>query len=129
MSTTLTQDQMNHLYNDINPTPHSEKAYQAPPDPSPPMAPKKTIADGTGSVTALVTCLYNRSGTAGVNYGSTAAYKIWGKDDSGNFFLVHSGQGAIPYRDDVKLVAGGYYWIQPITPNTQAKLLPTNVAK
>lgn len=123
--TTLTQDQMNHLYYDINPTPHAEKAYQSG-DPAPPISQRATIADSQGRITVLQTALYNRSGTAGVNYGTTA------------HFYVHSPRGtvlcedyaAIPFRLDIpNLAAGGSYYIQPMTLNTQAKILPTNLAR
>lgn len=123
-TTTLTQDAMNHLYNDINPARHSEKAYQAG-DPSPPIATYPTYADSTGSITVLVTSLYNRDGANGVRYGTVA------------HFVVHTPRGtpicedsaAIPFRFDFpNLRPGNGYYIQPMTPNTQAKILPTNLA-
>lgn len=121
---TLTQDAMNHLYYDINPTPHSEKAYQAG-DPSPPIATAPTYADATGSITVLQTSLYNRDGALGVRYGSVTR------------FVVHSPRGtpmcedygAIPYRLTIpNLTPGRGYYIQPMTVNTQAMILPTNLA-
>lgn len=122
---TLTQDAMNHLYYDINPTPHSEIAYQSG-DAAPPVATRPTYADATGSITVLQTSLYNRDGAQGVRYGSVTR------------FVVHSPRGTpmcedygtIPFRLTIpNLTAGRGYYIQPITVNTQAKILPTNLAR
>lgn len=122
--TTLTQDGMNHLYNDINPTPHSEKAYQAG-DPAPPIALNPTYADASGSITVLQTTLFNRDGALGVRYGTVA------------HFILHSPRGtplcedyaAIPFRLDIpNLRPGNGYYIQPMTINTQAKILPSRLA-
>ncbi len=122
--TTLTQDQMNRLYYDVHASPESEKAYQ-PGDPEPPIALRPTYADSQGRITVLQTSLYNRSGAAGVSYGTTA------------HFVVHSPRGTrlcedwgtIPFRLDIpNLTANGAYYIQPMTLNTQAKILPTSRA-
>ena len=126
MAKTITQDEMNHLYYDINPKPHSEKAYQVPPDPAPPIAAQMTVAGTNGKLTVLVTTLYNRSGTAGVKYGTKAGYAVWTKKNL-EMILVCEGEGILPYRDDITLSAGNY-WIQPLTPNTMAKLLPSGLA-
>ena len=122
--TSLTQDQMNRLYYGINPTPHSEIAYQGS-DASAPIARAATIADASGRITVLQTSLYNRDGALGVRYGSVVT------------FAVHTPRGtplcqdsaAIPFRIDIpNLSAGRGYYIQPLTLNTQAKILPTNLA-
>lgn len=123
--TTLTQDQMNHLYFDINPTPHAEKAWFYPEEPTPQISPYKTNADANGKITVLQTTLYNRDGFRGVYYGSYAT------------FAIHTSRygsekcrftARMPARVDVQVDRGGYYWIQPLTPNTMAKILPYNLA-
>jgi hypothetical protein len=121
---TITQDPMNHLYYDVNPSPTSEAAYQGS-DPAPPIALRPTYADSTGSITVLQTALYNRDGALGVRYGTSAHY------------IVHSPRGTpmcedwatIPFRATIpNLSPGRAYYIQPMTVNTQAKILPTNLA-
>lgn len=121
---TITQDQMNHLYNDINPTPHSEKAYQAG-DPSPPIASSPTYADANGSITVLDTALYNRSCSPGPCYGTVVSYRV----HSPRGTVLCEDSAPIPFRQQIpNLTAGQGYYIQPMTVNTQAKILPTNLA-
>jgi hypothetical protein len=127
-SKTLTHDQMNHLYYGINPRPHSEKAYQKG-DPGPPIAADETIADAGGNLTVLVTSLHDKSEPAGVSSGAKASFKILTRASDGKWMDVFEGTGAVPFRCDVTgLVDRGHYWIQPLTPNTQAKILPTSLA-
>lgn len=123
--TQLTQDQMNHLYYDINPTPHAEKAYQ-PGDPAPPISPRPTYADPSGRITVLQTVMYNRSGYAGLYYGATTSFRV--HTPAGTVMCEDS--APIPFRFDIPNVNKNLgYWIQPMTVNSMAKILPTNLAQ
>jgi hypothetical protein len=120
----LTQDPMNHLYYDINPTPHSEKAYQ-PSDPSPPIATSPTYSDASGSITVLDTALYNRSCSPGPCYGTVVSYRV----HSPRGTVICEDSAPIPFRhDNPNLIGNHPYYIQPMTVNTQTKILPTNLA-
>lgn len=122
--TTLKQDPMNHLYYDINPTPHAEKAYQ-PSDPAPPVSARPTYADAGGRITVLQTAIYNRSCNPGPCYGTSATFRVHSPAGS----VVCEDTGTIPFRFDMpNVVAGRGYYIQPMTLNTMAKILPTNLA-
>jgi hypothetical protein len=121
----VSQDTMNHLYYDINPNPHSEKAYQSG-DPSPPIAVPPTYADASGSITVLQTSLYNRSCNPGPCYGTTATFRV----HSPRGTVMCEDSGPIPFRINIpNVVPGGKYYIQPMTVNTMAKILPTNLAQ
>jgi hypothetical protein len=121
---TITQDPMNHLYNDINPTPHSEKAYQ-PSDPEPPIATAPTYSDANGSITVLDTAIYNRSCWPGPCYGTVVKYRV--HDPRGTVMCEDS--APIPFRHDIPNLPHNHpYYIQPMTVNTQAKILPTDLA-
>ena len=83
----------------------------------------------TTTLTVLVTSLHGKGEPAGVSSRAKASFKILTRASDGKWIDVFEGTGAIPFRCDVTgLVEGGYYWIQPLTPNTQAKILPTSLA-
>ncbi len=120
----LSQDDMQRYYYNINPTPHSEKAYQVPPDTTPPIAVYPTYADANGCITVLDTFVYNKEGTAGVALGTLSAFAI----HSPRGTVICQDSASIRYRQNIcGLVPGRAYYIQPLTPNTQAKLLPKNL--
>lgn len=114
----ISQDQMQRLYA-INPTPHAEQSYQVPPDTSPPTSAYQTIADYTGCIVVLDTFLYNRE-TVAMPRGTPSAYAIHSPRD----YTMCQDSGPLPYRQTIcGLITGRSYYIQPLTPNTQAKLL------
>lgn len=117
----VSQDTMNKLYG-INPTPHSEKAYQAG-DPSPPIAVSPTYADANGCIVVLDTFLYNKE-TPTMPRNTPGAYAVHAPRGTG----LCQDSGPMPYRQTIcNLTPGGAYYIQPLTLNTQAKLLPKNL--
>jgi hypothetical protein len=120
MAKTLDYNVMQFLYYELRPTSSSEKSFMQPPNDAPPIAPRGAVADEYGSVTVLVTSLYNDKKRYD---GRVAEYAIHGAATGQE---LHRGKGTVPFRDDVKLKPGVTYYIQPLTPNTQAKLVPTD---
>jgi hypothetical protein len=120
MAKTIDHSVMQFLYYELRPSSFSEKSFMQPPMTAAPIAPRGVIADEYGSVTALVTSLYNDK----KRYDGRAAEYAIHAAQSGQ--EVHRGGGTVPFRDDVKLKPGVTYYIQPLTPNTQARLIPTD---
>jgi hypothetical protein len=108
------------LYEDINPTPHSEKAYQRG-DAEPPLAAQPTTVDRSGTIVALVTAIYNRP-----PFGAVAQFSICDR----NGLALYSLEAPIPGRLDVAgLTPGTEVYVRPETMGTMVKLLtPEQIA-
>jgi len=120
-TTTISQETMQQLYYHINPTPHSEKAYQKE-DPAPPIASRATIVGPSGAIAVLVTHIYNKP-----PFGA-AEFAVWDAASGGH--KVKQGSGTQPYRADFTgLTPGSRVYIQPLTVGTMAKILtPEQIA-
>ncbi|HVV84799.1 MAG TPA: hypothetical protein VHE35_17165 [Kofleriaceae bacterium] len=117
---TIDAQAMRHLYYDINPTPHAEKAYQSG-DAAPAVSAEGTIVDGSGTVVVLVTTIYNRP-----PFGRPGRVSV--TDDSGATLATAS--IATPGRFELRdLEPGTAVFIRPETIGTMAKILtPEQIA-
>jgi hypothetical protein len=120
MARTIDHSAMQFLYYELRPSSYSEKSFLQPPMNAPPIGARGAVADEYGSVTVLVTSLYNDAKRYEARVAEYAIHAAPGGKE------VHRGKGTVPFRDDVKLEPGATYHIQPLTPNTQARLLPTD---
>lgn len=124
MATTTSQERMNDLYYNVNPKPHSEKAYQKT-DPAPPVASVATVVGPSGCITVLVTSIYNRA-----PFPRGARYRVYA--DAEGKTLLHEGSGDCPFQDDLsgfERKPGMRVFISPQTVGTMAKILtPEQIA-
>ncbi len=119
-SGTIDPATMQALYYGINPPRHAEKAYQVG-DPSPPLHPRPTTVDQSGTIVALATTIYNRP-----PFGRVARFSICDLDGAPLHTLAIRTPGRIDVHD---LAPGTDVLIRPETIGTMVKLLtPEQIA-
>lgn len=119
---TITQARMQNIYYHVNPTPHSEKAYQKG-DPVPPIATAPTIVGPSGRIVVLTTSIYNKP-----PFAQGTQYHVYA--DKEGKTLVRQGTGDCPDCDEFAgLQPGSAVYISPRTIGTMAKILtPEQIA-
>ena len=111
---------MRSLYYGINPPRHAEKAYQAS-DPAPPLHPRPTTVDRSGTIVALATTIYNRP-----PFGRVAQFSICDLAGEPLYTLAVTTPGRIDVHG---LPPGTDVLIRPETMGTMVKLLtPEQIA-